>query len=145
MKVLVTGNLGYIGSVLTEKLSRDGYDVIGLDIGYFKDNLVKESHQIKKQILMDLRDVSENEIEGVEAIIHLASLSNDPLGEFNPNLTDQINNHCTVKLGEIAKKVGVKRFIYASTQSIYGISNTSQELDEYDSIKNPVSAYAKTK
>ena len=77
MKVLVTGNLGYIGSVLTEKLSRDGYDVIGLDIGYFKDNLVKESHQIKKQILMDLRDVSENEIEGVEAIIHLASLSND--------------------------------------------------------------------
>ncbi len=145
MKVLVTGNLGYIGSVLTEKLSRDGYDVIGLDIGYFKDNLVKEPLQIKKQILMDLRDVSENEIEGVDAIIHLASLSNDPLGEFNPNLTDQINNQCTVKLADIAKKVGVKRFVYASTQSIYGISNTSQELDEYDSIKNPVSAYAKTK
>ncbi len=145
MKVLVTGNLGYIGSVLTEKLSSDGYDVVGLDTGYFKDNLVKETHEIKNQILMDLRDVSENEVDGIDAIIHLASLSNDPLGEFNPNLTDQVNNIYTVNLAEIAKKVGVKRFVYASTQSIYGISNTSQELDEYESIKNPVSAYAKTK
>jgi nucleoside-diphosphate-sugar epimerase len=145
MKILVTGNLGYIGSVLTSTLIEKGFDVTGIDIGYFENNLVSKYAPLKNQIKLDIRNISESIVEGHDAIIHLASLSNDPLGEFNPNLTNEINNLSTVKLAEIAKKVGVKRFVYASTQSIYGISNTSQELDEYESIKNPVSAYAKTK
>ena len=145
MKILVTGNLGYIGSVLTSKLIEKGFDVTGVDIGYFEDNLVSKYMPVKNQIKFDIRNISENIVDRHDAIIHLASLSNDPLGEFNPNLTNEINNLATVKLAEIAKKVGVKRFVYASTQSIYGISNTSLELDEFESIKNPVSAYAKTK
>ena len=145
MKILVTGNLGYIGSVLTSKLIEKGFDVTGVDIGYFEDNLVSKYMPVKNQIKLDIRNISENIVDRHDAIIHLASLSNDPLGEFNPNLTNEINNLATVKLAEIAKKVGVKRFVYASTQSIYGISNTSLELDEFESIKNPVSAYAKTK
>ena len=145
MKILVTGNLGYIGSVLCEQLSKEGYDVIGYDIGYYKDNLVKEVNQPKNQIIRDLRDLNYEYLEGVDSVIHLASLSNDPLGEFNPNLTNEINNICTVNLAQAAKKVGVKRFIYASSQSMYGISNTSQELDEDKSLKNPITAYAKTK
>ena len=145
MKILVTGNLGYIGSVLTTKLINKGFEVTGIDIGYFEENLVSNYIPIKNQVKADIRNITETFIEGHDAIIHLASLSNDPLGEFNPNLTNEINNLATVKLANIAKKVGVKRFIYASSQSIYGISNTSQELDEEKSIKNPISSYAITK
>ncbi len=145
MKILVTGNLGYIGSVLTPYLQKDGYEVIGFDIGYYKENIVTKTQDCDNQILKDLRDIDEKDLEDIDAIIHLASLSNDPLGEFNPDLTNQINNLCTINLARLAKKTGVKRFIYASSQSMYGISNTSQELDEDKSVKNPITAYAKTK
>lgn len=145
MKILVTGNLGYIGSVLCEQLSNDGYTVVGYDVGYYKDNLLTKAFLPKIQITKDLRDLKDEYLEDIDAIIHLASLSNDPLGEFNPNLTNEINNNCTVNLAKTAKKVGIKRFIYASSQSMYGISNTSQELDEDKSVKNPITAYAKTK
>jgi nucleoside-diphosphate-sugar epimerase len=84
-------------------------------------------------------------VAGFDAIIHLAGLSNDPLGELNPELTEEINFHGTVNLAQLAKKVGVKRFIYASSQSMYGISDTENELDEDTSEKNPVTAYARTK
>ena len=91
MKVLVTGNLGYIGSVLTSKLENDGYEVCGLDIGYFKENLVSKYVEPKKQIKLDIRDITEKNLYGFDAVLHLASLSNDPLGEFNPKLTEDIN------------------------------------------------------
>ena len=107
MKILVTGNLGYIGSVLTSTLIEKGFDVTGIDIGYFENNLVSKYVPLKNQIKLDIRNISESIVEGHDAIIHLASLSNDPLGEFNPNLTNEINNLSTVKLAEIAKKVGV--------------------------------------
>ena len=145
MKILITGNLGYIGSVLVPYLQKDRYEVIGFDVGYYKDNLLKKTKTLENQILKDLRDVNEEDLENIDTVIHLASLSNDPLGEFNPDLTNQINNICTINLARLAKKNGVKRFIYASSQSMYGISNTSQELDEDTSVKNPITAYAKTK
>tara|TARA_A100001011_G_C14317625_1_gene848743 strand:- start:2555 stop:3589 length:1035 start_codon:yes stop_codon:yes gene_type:complete len=145
MKILVTGNLGYIGSVLTEKLVDDGYNVTGLDIGYYKDNLVSQVKPLKNQIFGDIRNLKSEYFEEIDAIIHLASLSNDPLGEFNPNLTNEINNLATVNMAKIAKRVGVKRFIYASSQSMYGISKDDNELHEDNSEKNPVTAYAKTK
>lgn len=145
MKVLVTGNLGYIGSVLTNKLQQQGYSVVGYDIGYYSDCITSECKPPNVQIKKDLRKIDENEVEGVDYIIHLASLSNDPLGAFMPNLTEEINYESTIKLAEYAKKQKVKRFIFASTQSIYGISKTDSELKEDSSFKDPITAYAKTK
>ncbi len=145
MNILVTGNLGYIGPVLTLKLERIGHTVIGYDIGYFKDCLTSDYNQPKKQIIKDLRNIQEEDINDIDIVVHLASLSNDPLGEFMPELTNEINYVATMKLAKIAKKKGVKKFIFASTQSIYGISDTENELEEDNSIKNPITAYAKTK
>ena len=145
MNILVTGDKGYIGSVLTKKLLEKGYNIKGIDIGFFEDcNLAKienDYYNIKK----DIRDISYEDLKEVDAIIHLAALSNDPLGEFEPMLTEDINYKATVRLAGMAKDLGVKRFIYASSQSMYGISSYTEELDEDNSKKNPITAYAKTK
>ena len=145
MTVLVTGNLGYIGSVLAHRLLSRGYSVKGLDVGYFTECLLDSSGPYVNQIIKDIRDVSLDDLSGIEAIIHLAALSNDPLGDFSPALTDEINFKATIRLAELAKLVGVQRFVYASSQSMYGISSSNDELDEDSSEKNPITAYAKTK
>jgi nucleoside-diphosphate-sugar epimerase len=145
MKVLVTGNLGYIGSVLVPILKKEGHEVIGYDIGYYKDCLLYDDPLHIKQINKDIRDVSIEDLSDVEAIIHLAALSNDPLGELSPGLTEEINLMGTLKLAQLAKEAGVKRFIYSSSQSMYGISTYDGELDEYNSEKNPITSYAITK
>ena len=144
MKILVTGNLGYIGAIVTEVLSRP-YEVIGLDNGLYEECTLKREVKPSKQIIKDIRDIEISDLDGVDAIIHLAALSNDPLGELNPDLTNQINFLAVKKIADLAKKVGVKRFVYVSSQSMYGISSSTNELDEYDSEKNPVTEYAKTK
>ena len=97
-----------------------------------------------KQILKDIRDVTMIDVQEIDAVIHLAALSNDPLGELSHGLTEEINLGGTIKLATLAKEARVKRFVYSSSQSMYGVSNTDQELDE-ESEKNPVTAYAKTK
>ena len=145
MKILVTGNQGYIGSVLVPMLQQKGHEVTGFDIGYYKDCLLYDDQVIVKQISKDIRDVSMSDLENIDAIIHLAALSNDPLGELVPGLTEEINLGGTLLLAELAKKAGVKRFIYSSSQSMYGISTFEGELDEYDSEKNPITSYAITK
>jgi nucleoside-diphosphate-sugar epimerase len=145
MKILVTGNLGYIGSVLVPLLKRQGHAVVGYDIGYYKDCLLYDDHLHIKQIVKDIRDVSIEDLTGIEAIIHLAALSNDPLGELSPGLTEEINLNGTLKIAELARNAGVKRFIYSSSQSMYGISTFDGELDEYNSEKNPITSYAITK
>ena len=145
MKILVTGNLGYIGSVLTEVLSQKGFEVTGFDSGYFEDCSLIKVKKLKKQIYRDIRKIDYKDIEGHDSIIHLAALSNDPLGEFNAKFTEEINFLASVRIATIAKKLGVKRFINISTQSIYGISKVDAELDEYTSKKNPVTEYAKSK
>jgi len=145
MKILVTGNQGYIGSVLVPMLQQKGYEVTGYDIGYYKDCLLYDDQVIVKQINKDIRDVSISDLENIDAIIHLAALSNDPLGELVPGLTEEINLGGTLLLAELAKKAGVKRFVYSSSQSMYGISTFEGELDEYDSEKNPITSYAITK
>ena len=144
-RVLVTGDVGYIGSVLTSMLHDKSYEVRGYDTGYFDDCLLHPMAIDYPRINRDIRDTRIGDFEGVDAIIHLAGLSNDPLGELAPGLTEEINFTGTMKLAEIARAAGVKRFIYASSQSMYGVSNTSSELDEDDSEKNPVTAYARTK
>src|SRR5258708_7791243 len=144
--ILVTGNQGYIGTVLTAVLHQKGYQVIGLDTGYYEGLAPnpKESEP-EKQITKDIRKVAVQDLDGVDAIIHLAALSNDPLGEFNPSLTEQINHVAGVNLAKLAKEKGIKRFVYSSSQSMYGVSETDQELDEDKSEKHPLTAYAKTK
>lgn len=144
--ILVTGNLGYIGSVLIPILSKK-YNVTGLDIGYFKNCILENEKKLNNfnQIYKDIRDVEENDLKNIDCVVHLAALSNDPLGQFNTQITYDINYKGTVKLANSAKKMGVKKFIFISSQSLYGISKQDELLDEYKSKKNPITAYAKSK
>ena len=139
---MVTGDRGYIGTILVPILQKKSYDVIGYDSGYFSENLLEEINEDYLQITKDIRDITREDLAGIDMIIHLAGLSNDPLGEFSPKLTEDINYNGTILLAEMAKNAGVSRFVYASSQSMYGVSNTFGELDEDDSEKNPVTAYA---
>jgi nucleoside-diphosphate-sugar epimerase len=145
MKVLVTGNQGYIGSVLVDMLLEKKYEVIGYDIGYYADCLMQPYNPKIKQIIKDIRDINVEDMKGTDAVIHLAALSNDPLGELAPGLTEEINFGGTIHAAEAAKKAGVKRFIYSSSQSMYGISKLDEELEEDNSEKHPLTSYARTK
>lgn len=145
MNILVTGDKGYIGSVLAPTLTGMGYTVRGYDIGYFENCLLRPVTESYSSIKKDIRRVEKKDVEGIDAIVHLAGLSNDPLGELAPGLTEDINFNGTMRLADIARSVGVRRFVYASSQSMYGISDIDAELDEYDSEKNAITAYARTK
>ena len=144
MKILVTGNRGYIGSVLTAMLIDRGYDVVGLDAGYYDGCELAPLPALAKQIVRDARDATKEDLQGIDAVIHLAALSNDPLGELKPGLTEDINFKATVKLAQLAKEVGVKK-LYASSQSMYGMADTSHELSEDEAGPYGVTAYARTK
>ena len=144
-KILLTGDRGYIGPVLASALLERGYEVIGYDCGYFADNQLDTVTTNYQQITKDIRDIHEDDLQSIGGVIHLAGLSNDPLGEFAPKLTEEINYKATIKLATLAKKMGTSRFVYASSQSMYGISNTENELDEDHSEKRPLTAYAATK
>lgn len=145
MKVLVTGDRGYIGSVLTKMLLDKSYEVVGYDADYYAGTELYPRNHSYRQIVKDIRNVAAEDVQGFDAVIHLAGLSNDPLGALAPHLTEAINYEGTIRLARLAKEAGVSRFIYASSQSMYGISNSQQELDEDDSDKNAITAYAKTK
>ena len=146
MRILLTGNNGYIGTVLTNELIKRKYEIVGFDIDYFYDcNLIECNSKLIKHIRKDIRTIIDTDLDEIDAVIHLAGLANDPLGELNPKLTKEINFNSTLSLAEICKKKGIQRFIYASSQSMYGISDNKEELDEDKSLKNPVTAYAKTK
>lgn len=145
MRVLVTGNLGYIGTVLTQRLLAMGHEVQGLDVGYFAECVVGERPVDPPTWNVDIRDVEATHLDGIDAVVHLAGLSNDPLGALNESLTESINLEGTLRLLDLARRSGVSRFVYASSQSMYGVADTDAELDEDDSAKNPVTAYAKTK
>lgn len=145
MKVLITGDKGYIGSVLTNYLSKSHFDILGFDIGFFENCNISKTFNEYKSIKKDIRDFNADDLNNVSAIVHLAALSNDPLGELKSGITEEINRDAAIRVAKIAKSNNVKRFIYMSSQSMYGISNSSEELDEYTSSKNPLTAYAKTK
>ena len=136
MKILVTGSQGYVGTELMKKLHFLGIDVIGIDIGFFQNSKLDSSSEMKS-LQLDLRNQENVDLRGFKSVIHLAALSNDPLGEV-------INRDCAIDLAVKAKKSGVTRFIFVSTQSIYGISDSESELSE-DAPKNPITAYAKSK
>ena len=144
MRVLVTGSQGYIGSVLLPILNKK-YNVYGLDIGYYEKNSLSSNANEISSIKKDVRDITLKDIQDFDVIVHLAGLSNDPLGEFSPKLTKEINYEATINLAKLAKKAKVSKFIFSSSQSMYGISNTGDELDEDNSEKRPVTQYAKSK
>ena len=145
MKILVTGTQGYIGTVLTSELLNENFQVIGFDVGYFKNCLLTPFKENFLQINKDIREINKEDLKEVEAIVHLSGLSNDPLGEFDKKITREINFDATIRLAKLSKDIGIKRFVYASSQSMYGISDTTAELDEYNSDKKPLTEYAKTK
>ena len=147
-RVLVTGNLGYIGSILTPTLAAKGHIVTGYDTGYYEAFPAlcgATAPSVARQIRKDVRDAEPQDFGGVDAVIHLAALSNDPLGELRPGITEEINYGATMRVAALAKAAGVQRFVYASSQSIYGVADTRQEIAEGDGACNPVTAYARTK
>lgn len=144
MRVLVTGDSGYIGTVLVKKLLKKGFDVVGLDTDFFKDSFVfKNKDREYKRIVKDVRKVRLSDLAGLDAIIHLSALSNDPLGEINPKLTEEINTQASIRLARLARKAGVKRFLFSSSCSIYGIAKNGV-VDERSKV-NPLTAYARSK
>jgi len=145
MNVLVTGNRGYIGSILCQLLREKGYQVTGLDTGYYDECQLYQHDLSINQIRRDIRSAGAADFSSIDSVIHLAALSNDPLGELDLSLTEDINLRGTIQAARSAKKAGVRRFVYSSSQSMYGIADTDQELDEDLSAKNPVTAYARTK
>ncbi len=144
MKVLVTGHNGYIGTVLTPMLLAQGHEVTGLDSNLFTECTFGEEPAYEiTEIRKDIRDVQPEDVAGFDAIMHLAGLSNDPLGNLNPELTYEINFRASVRLAEMAKQVGVPRFIFSSSCSNYGAAG-DDFLDE-SSPFNPVTPYGKSK
>ena len=141
MKILVTGGCGYKGHVLIPKLLNEGHEVVAFDIQWFGNFL--ELHSNLKIIKGDVRNIDEIPLEGIECIIHLASIANDPCGDLNPKLTWEVSALATMQLADKAKRLGVKRFIYASSGSVYGVKE-EEDVTE-DLVLDPLSEYNKTK
>ncbi|MEO1078566.1 MAG: SDR family oxidoreductase [Pseudomonadota bacterium] len=147
MRVLITGTEGYIGTRLAASLRTGGVDVVGLDTGFYCDGTLYSDSAGQPRSpaaeLQDLRSLRESELRGIDAVVHLAELSNDPLGEYRPSVTYEINHQGSVRLAKAARAAGVKRFVYASSCSVYGVSD--EELVDERSAINPQTAYADCK
>src|SRR5258707_388777 len=145
MRVLVTGHLGYIGTVLTPMLVRAGHEVVGLDTDLYARCTFSPGGEILQvpAIVKDTRDAEITDFVGFDAVLHLAALSNDPLGNLKPGLTDEINHRASVRIAELAKKAGVCRFVFASSCSNYG--QAGEEMIDETGALNPVTAYGESK
>lgn len=144
MRVLVTGTDGYIGALLGPYLRERGHRVTGLDTGFYRDGWLYPTEPSSLTTLRkDVRDVEAADLEGQEAVVHLAELSNDPLGEHNPELTYAINHRGSVRLAELSKRAGVRRFVYSSSCSVYGAG--SDDVRTEGSAPKPQTAYARCK
>jgi nucleoside-diphosphate-sugar epimerase len=147
MKVLMTGHHGYIGSVMSPLFRAAGHEVVGLDCFLYEgctfgDDSV-EAGTTFPSLRIDLRDVRAADLEGFDAVVHLAALSNDPLGNFNPELTYDINHLASVRLARLAREAGVPRYIYASSCSLYGVAGDEPVTEK--AAFNPVTAYGESK
>lgn len=143
MRVLITGHNGYIGSVLTPLVRAAGHDVVGLDTFLFEGTTFGKNGDQVESMRMDLRDVEVDDLRGFDAVMHLAALSNDPLGNVNPQLTYDINHLGSVRLASLAKQAGIKRLIFASSCSLYGIAG--DEMLKEEAAFNPVTPYGVSK
>lgn len=144
MRLLVTGTDGYIGSLMAPYLAKRGHDVVGLDTGFYRGRPLYEAGLPDLTVLRkDVRHVVPADLAGVEGVVHLAELSNDPLGQLNPELTFRINHQGSVRLASLCRSAGVSRFVYASSCSVYGVG--SEELKTEESAVAPQTAYAECK
>ncbi|PEG43164.1 NAD-dependent dehydratase [Mycolicibacterium agri] len=143
MRVLITGHQGYLGTVMVPILRDAGHEVTGLDSGFFADCVLGPAPADPPGMRVDLRDVTVEQLTGFDAVIHLAALSNDPLGALAPQITYDINHHASVKLARLAKAAGVRRFLYASTCSVYGAAG--EDLVTESAPLRPLTPYAESK
>src|SRR3954467_443408 len=153
MRVLVTGHEGYLGSVLVPRLIDAGHEVVGLDTGLFADCVIGPAPQAVRALRVDLRDVTAEHLTEVapDAVMHLAALCNDPLGDLNPDLTYDVNHRSSVRLAAAAKAAGVQRFLFSSSCSLYGAGQGASDdpedrpfLDENAGFA-PVTPYGESK
>jgi nucleoside-diphosphate-sugar epimerase len=143
MKILLTGHKGYIGAVAGPLMQAAGHEVVGFDTDLFAGCDFGEPAASIPGIRKDLRDVTRADLEGFDGVFHLAALSNDPLGNLDPNLTYGINHLASVKLAQLAKQAGVSRFVFSSSCSTYGAAG--EEVHDESAPLNPVTAYAESK
>lgn len=145
MRILATGSDGYIGALLGPYLLARGIDVVGLDTGFYRQGwLYPAPGPQPMTITKDVRAIEGEDLAGIDAVVHLAELSNDPLGKQNPGLTHAINHGGSVRLAEAARKAGAKRFVYTSSCSVYGVGKGGDYVDEETPV-NPQTAYAECK
>ena len=142
-RVLITGYDGYIGSVMTPTFLEAGYEVIGLGTGYFRDCTLVPTLAEVPEIRKDIRNVEPDDLEGIDAIVHLAALSNDPIGNLNRHWTEEINYLASVRLATLAKAAGVDRFLFSSSCIMYGMSEAAVVNEE--SPLDPQTEYARSK
>ncbi|MDD5096267.1 MAG: NAD(P)-dependent oxidoreductase [Candidatus ainarchaeum sp.] len=150
MKIFLAGNLGYIGTTMSHVLHSAGHEVVGCDCGYYKGGFIRGDAEttiresVSRQIFKDVRDISREDISGCDAVVDYSGLANDPASDLNPGWTDQINHLSPARLAKLAKESGIRRFVFASSCSIYG-AQKGDNLVEEGSPLAPVSAYAKAK
>jgi len=143
MRVLVTGHDGYIGTVLTPLLAHAGHEPVGLDASLFANHAFGPLPDVPAREA-DIRDVTAEDLDGIDAVLHLAAISNDPMGDLAPAVTFAVNHHASVALARAAREAGVDRFIYSSSCSTYGAGDTDTPLDEQADF-NPVTPYGESK
>jgi nucleoside-diphosphate-sugar epimerase len=144
LRVLVTGHHGYVGSIVTPMVAAAGHDVVGLDTFFYEGCDLGADERPFEERRGDIRDVTADELEGFDAVVHLAALSNDPLGDLDPELTYDINLRGTLNVAEEAKRAGVERFLFASSCSMYGAASGDDLLDE-SALLRPLTPYAESK
>jgi nucleoside-diphosphate-sugar epimerase len=143
VRVLVTGTEGYLGSLLAPLLLADGHDVLGVDTGYYKYGwLYHGSARTPETLALDVRHLTPEHLAGVDAVVHMAELSNDPIGDLIGDVTYEINHKGSVRLAQVAKEAGVRRFVYMSSCSVYGVADGT--VDESSPV-SPQTAYAECK
>jgi nucleoside-diphosphate-sugar epimerase len=143
MRILLTGHEGYIGAVMAPQILAAGHEVVGLDSGLFTACTFGDAPRSIPAISKDLRDVAASDLEGFDAIFHLAGLSNDPLGNLNPSLTYDINHEASVRLAQLAKQAGVPRYLFSSSCSNYGSAGDALRTEESELA--PITPYAESK
>lgn len=144
MRVLVTGHDGYIGAVLTPMLVDSGHEVVGMDTDLYSDGQFGTQPTPVHAIRRDIRDVDADDVAGIDAVVHLAAISNDPVGDLDPKVTYDVNHRATMRLAQTAKRAGVSRFLFSSSCSLYGAASDDSSLTE-EAEFNPVTPYGHSK
>lgn len=145
MKVLLTGSGGYIGIVTAPVLMARGHEVVGVDTGYYESGWLYHGVSATPRLLIkDIRQLTADDLAGFDAVVHMAELSNDPLGQLNPQITYQINHQGSLRLAQLAKAAGVSRFVYMSSCSVYGVGEEGEVKTEESPVQ-PQTAYAECK